>query len=201
MSESHSIISEVSQAIALKDVQIKNGYDMIKSEDTKKELSTPEQVKEQRSSGSVKFKVYKDYFCSGGNWCAVIFMLFMNVMCQVLYSASDIWLSFWTGQEEKKLIRLEQIEELESRSPDLTRNTTNEMIVFKDSSLEEHYFNLGIYGAIVGALCVISMIRTMHFFFLCMQSSVNLHDQMFQSIIRAPCRFFDTNPVGKYKLF
>merc|ERR1711892_762133 len=118
-------------------------------------------------------------------------------MCQVVYSAAYIWLSFWRGQEEKKLIRLEEIEELELHSPDLTRNTTNEMIAFEDSSLDEHYFNLGIYGAIVGALCIISMIRTMHFFFLCMQSSVNLHEQMFQSIIRAPCRFFDTNPVGR----
>ena len=64
-------------------------------------------------------------------------------------------------------------------------------------ALDEHYFNLGIYGAIVGALCVTSMIRTVYFFVLCMKSSVSLHDKMFESIIRAPCRFFDTNPVGK----
>merc|ERR1719186_62297 len=78
---------------------------------------------------------------------------------------------------------------------DMQTNETNEK--FEEATLTEHYFNLGIYGAIVGALVVTSMIRTMYFFFLCMRSSVNLHNSMFQSIIRAPCRFFDTNPVGR----
>ena len=206
MSESRSIISDVSQAAAFKDVQIKNDYDMIKSEDTGKEISAPEQVKEQRSSGSVKFKVYKDYFRSGSNWFAVIFMFFMNILCQVLYSGSDIWLSFWTGEEEKKLMRLHGIEDEELDSPILAinaihSNESSKSFDIDDYSLSEHYFNLGIYGAIVGALVVTSLIRTVYFFVLCMRSSVNLHDQMFQSIIRAPCRFFDTNPVGKYKFF
>lgn len=80
----------------------------------------------------------------------------------------------------------------------ILNNETSNIIEYDESSQNQHYFNLGIYGAIVGALVVTSMIRTMYFFFLCMRSSVNLHDSMFQSIIRAPCRFFDTNPVGKY---
>merc|ERR1719357_1721102 len=76
-------------------------------------------------------------------------------------------------------------------------NETSKTIVIEDPALSEHYFNLGIYGAIVGALCVISMVRTIYFFVICMKSSVKLHDKMFESIIRAPCRFFDTNPVGR----
>ena len=213
MSETRSIISDVSQATAMKDVKIQNQYDTTieeGTEDENEEKSTPEQVKEIRSSGSVKFKVYKDYFKSGGNWFAVIFMFFMNILCQVLYSGSDVWLSFWTGQEEMKLMKIHEREEQELYSPvlapnmtvmvenDMQTNETNEK--FEEATLTEHYFNLGIYGAIVGALVVTSMIRTMYFFFLCMRSSVNLHNSMFQSIIRAPCRFFDTNPVGKYEI-
>ena len=191
MSESPSIISNVSQAAAFQDIQIKNGCDIIKSDNIEKENSTPEPVKEERSSGSVKFKVYKDYIRSGGNWFAVIFLLFMNILCQVLYSGSDIWLSFWTGEEEKKLMRLHGIECEELHSPVLTRNATHnnetsKMIHFDDSDLNTNYFNLGIYGAIVGALAVTSLIRTVYFFVLSMRSSVNLHDQIFQSIIRAP---------------
>ena len=63
--------------------------------------------------------------------------------------------------------------------------------------LSEHYFNLGIYAAIVGGLVVSSMLRTVHFFVLCMKASVKLHNSMFMRLVRAPCRFFDTNPVGK----
>ena len=199
--ESPFINSHVSQASDFKSVQIKTD----KIEYTEKEKSTPKQIKEKRSSGSVKLKVYKDYFRSGGNWSAVLFMLFMNILCQVLYIGSDIWLTFWTGQEEKKLMRLHEVEDAELHSPILPRNAivnneTSPMIDI-DSSLSEHYFNLGIFGVIVGALVVTSVIRTVHFFLLCIQSSINLHDQMFQSIINAPCRFFDTNPVGKYSLF
>jgi len=201
-SDTRSVVSDVSQATALSDVKIKTGYDLIQGEEIDEKKESPKQVKEQRSSGSVKFKIYTDYFRSGGNWFAVIFMFFMNILCQVLYSGSDIWLSFWTGQEEKKLMRLQNIEDQELPSPVLTgdsvlTNETSKTIVVEDPDLSEHYFNLGIYGAIVGALVVTSMIRTVYFFFLCMRSSVNLHDRMFESILRAPCRFFDTNPVGR----
>ena len=38
---------------------------------------------EHKSSGSVKFKVYLDYFCSGGNWFSVIFLFLSNIACAV----------------------------------------------------------------------------------------------------------------------
>ena len=64
-------------------------------------------------------------------------------------------------------------------------------------SLEVNFFNLGVYGGLVAGLCVVSIIRTISLFVLCMRSSVALHDNMFKSITRAPCRFFDINPVGE----
>ena len=66
-----------------------------------------------------------------------------------------------------------------------------------EQSLQVNLFNLGIYGGLVGGLCVVSIIRTIGLFVLCMRSSVALHDNMFKSITGAPCRFFDTNPVGE----
>ena len=53
---------------------------------------------------------------------------------------------------------------------------------------DEHYFNLGVYAAIVGGLVITSMIRTIYFFVLCMRSSVNLHNSMFMRIVRTPSR-------------
>ena len=66
-----------------------------------------------------------------------------------------------------------------------------------EESLQVNLFNLGIYGGLVGGLCVVSIIRTISLFVLCMRSSVALHDNMFKSITGAPCRFFDINPVGE----
>ena len=61
-----------------------------------------EETKELRSSGSVAARVYTAYFVAGTNWFAVIFMVVANIVCQALYSGSDIWLSHWTAEEEVK---------------------------------------------------------------------------------------------------
>ena len=133
----------------------------------------------------------------------------MNLLCQGLYSFSDIWISIWTGEEELKLMKMgrqKKEEQLSLPLPILERNMT-----FSDSplsnftlelqveqeALDGHYLNLGVYGAIVGALCATSMIRTVFFFVLCTKSSVALHNKMFESILRAPCSFFDNNPIGE----
>ena len=148
----------------------------------------------------------------------------MNLVCQGLYSFSDIWLNFWTAEEEIKLVKVSDrfpvinveipfpqhhadMADLALPSPVLYTNQTMVTKTFSGNTtyeeaseeelLSEHYYNLGVYGAIIGVLCVTSMVRTIYFFVICMKSSVKLHDTMFESIIRAPCRFFDTNPVGK----
>ena len=84
------------------------------------------------------------------------------------------------------------IEDLEVVSP-----TNQTIIQLEEMDQKTHYFNLGIYAAIVLALVVTSMIRTVYFFIMCMRASVKLHNSMFMRVVRAPSRFFDTNPVGK----
>ena len=39
-------------------------------------------------------------------------------------------------------------------------------------------------------------IQTVQYGRLCMNSSRNLHDKMFEKILKAPSKFFDTNPSG-----
>jgi len=53
-----------------------------------------------------------------------------------------------------------------------------------------------VYSALIGCLLVFSIARGIHFFIICMVSSIKLHDQMFQALIRTPLSFFDSNPVG-----
>ena len=161
----------------------------------------PKQVKEQRSSGSVKASIYTKYFTSGSGWIGFIFMITMNILTQALYSGSDIWLAYWTSKEELKIIHFNSTAEdvLALPAPSIT-STDNVTIVrdnWEEDFVSEHFYNLGIYAAIVLTLAASSMIRTVHFFYACMRSSVKLHNSMFNRLLRAPCRFFDTNPVGK----
>merc|ERR1719270_1860103 len=176
--------------------------DSVTGKNEKSLKEDPKQVKEQRSTGSVKASVYSKYFTSGGGWISVIFMIVINIICQALYSGSDIWLSYWTNKEELKIIeRNSSIQEVFHTLPAPSiQNHDNYTIItdlFEEDDLEEHFFNLGIYAAIVLSLIVTSLIRTIHFFYLCMRSSVKLHDSTFNRLLRAPCRFFDTNPVGR----
>lgn len=181
----------------------------------------PSVDKEAKSEGSVDPKLYWTYFKSGGNAFAVVFMITVNLLCQVLYSGSDIWISYWTKMEEDRLILLAEdvhdedefslmesgglpspiIQSSNEILPPPPPNSSSADFSFRpeeqQADLSEHYVSLGIYAAIVLCLVVTSMVRTVYFFVLCMRSSVNLHNAMFRRIIRAPCRFFDTNPVGR----
>lgn len=56
---------------------------------------------------------------------------------------------------------------------------------------------LWIYGCLVGAVFIGNAFRAVGFFSYCSKISINVHDSMFQSIVRAPPRFFDENPSGR----
>jgi hypothetical protein len=80
-------------------------------EDGAEQLQQPSVEKENKSVGSVNLKLYWTYFRASGGACSVICILAVNVVCQVLYSASDIWISYWTRAEEERLILAELVEE------------------------------------------------------------------------------------------
>ena len=194
VSESQSVRSDISMATAIKDVA--NPADEDDEDEKSPPSDDPKQVKEMRSSGSVKAAIYYKYFTSGGGFFSLAFSVVMNIICQVLYSGSDLWLSYWTTQEEFK--RENQSDSnLDLPPPSSDANNTIYVLDLNDDPMHDHFFNLGVFSAIVLSLVVFSMIRTVHFFYMCMSSSVTLHNTVFKQILRAPCRFFDTNPVGK----
>lgn len=54
-----------------------------------------------------------------------------------------------------------------------------------------------IYAGVVVGCIILIIIRSMLFYKLCMNASIRLHDQMFDSILRGAMRFFDLNPSGR----
>ncbi|KAF5283717.1 hypothetical protein FQR65_LT13752 [Abscondita terminalis] len=53
------------------------------------------------------------------------------------------------------------------------------------------------YTGLLIALIVLSLGRLVTFTQLCINASINLHDTMFNSLVRATMRFFNTNPSGR----
>jgi hypothetical protein len=54
-----------------------------------------------------------------------------------------------------------------------------------------------IYTALTVGTIVVTLVRSIIFFNVCVRASVNLHDLMFRGITRATMYFFNTNPSGK----
>jgi hypothetical protein len=55
-----------------------------------------------------------------------------------------------------------------------------------------------IYTAVTVGTILVTLMRSITFFSVCMRASIHLHDSMFRSITRATMYFFNTNPSGKY---
>lgn len=137
---------------------------------------------------------------SGGGWFPFFIFIFNCLFTQVLYSGSDYWLTVWTISEERH-----------SRNGSFPSNSS----LIGNSSLEDvklferphpftgnwwkdpdTYTGVYVFTILTVGVFVVAMIRTIQYFYLSMTSSINLHNNMFQSVIRSPLLFFDRNPVG-----
>lgn len=54
-----------------------------------------------------------------------------------------------------------------------------------------------IYTSIIALLVLVATIRTLAYFTVCMKIATTLHNNMFQTIIHATLRFFNTNTAGR----
>ena len=91
-----------------------------------------------------------------------------------------------------------------SHNDSLQNNNSGNGSFAYDTSLDNTTFGLlsretciYIYTAVTVGTIVITLVRSITFFSVCMRASVNLHDLMFRSITRATMYFFNTNPSGK----
>lgn len=74
-----------------------------------------------------------------------------------------------------------------------------EIIVVDNSTYDLLDRNVSIYiysGFIIGTI-IITVIRSFAFFKVAMTASKTLHLKMFNALLQAPMRFFDTNPSGR----
>lgn len=113
--------------------------------------------------------------------CFVVTVLFLFLLAQVLASGVDYFVSYW--------INIEEI-----RNAPFDRNGTIVTTSIVQPSTETCLYT---YGTLIVVLFFSALLRSMLFYKLAMNSSQTLHDSMFSSVIKAPMRFFDTNPAGR----
>ena len=72
---------------------------------------------------------------------------------------------------------------------------------FLDAELQEvidhNEYHLVIYGILIFSFLTACSIKTFQYYVFCMTASKNLHNKMFEKLLKAQPRFFDVNPSGR----
>uniref|UniRef100_A0A8C0DV65 ATP binding cassette subfamily C member 4 n=1 Tax=Balaenoptera musculus TaxID=9771 RepID=A0A8C0DV65_BALMU len=132
---------------------------------------------ESRLEGKVGFKAYRNYFTAGAHWCIIIFLIPVNIAAQVAYVLQDWWLSYWANEQSALNVTVNG-----------QGNVTEKL---------DLYWYLGIYSGLTVSAVLFGIARSLLVFYVLVSSSQTLHNQMFESILRAPVLFFDRNPIGR----
>ncbi|OQR83367.1 multidrug resistance-associated protein 1, partial [Thraustotheca clavata] len=127
-------------------------------------------IEEERNHGRVSKAVFLAYFNAVGGWCIFLLLLFVQSCWQSLQVGSDLWLSHWTGEASK---------------------------ISSSEFQAEAEFNISIYAALALGSALMVVIRSLTVSWSGMRASTALFDDLTNSLLRAPMRFFDTNPLGR----
>ncbi|KAJ9591423.1 hypothetical protein L9F63_002029, partial [Diploptera punctata] len=135
-------------------------------------------------------------------WFLIMAVLLISVLAQVVVSGGDYWLSFWTNVEEQ---RSSNKTDSNSRIHNTSNNTEldNEIITTNNNELgwmPSTDTCIYIYVGFIVCIIILTLSSSFSFFALCMRSSINLHNKMFDTIIHATMDFFTHNPSGNYIL-
>lgn len=181
------------------------------------------ETQELMEKGALSSANYIEYFRSGSGICFLLFLVVTLIIAQVSCNAGDLWLTFWTNEEETRQYN-EAVSTLNEEDNNFDNNSIEmrfgipNLISSNDSSIifptenydiltnstnafaysiESQYFYIYIYSVLIVLSILLTTLRSMIFVKICMTASRNLHNNMFKNILLATMRFFDTNPSGR----
>eukprot|EP00644_Phytophthora_capsici_P002650 jgi/Phyca11/543332/estExt2_Genewise1Plus.C_PHYCAscaffold_110591 len=127
---------------------------------------------EARSDGRVSRHVFEAYYHAVGGFPIVFAILLSQMLWQALQISSDFWLSGWS-------------------------NDAATLGKAAASTKEHTAYRLGVYASLglLAALMVFS--RTVIVTIYGLRAARSLFDRMTYSLMHAPMRFFDANPIGR----
>jgi ATP-binding cassette subfamily C (CFTR/MRP) protein 4 len=152
--------------------------------------------------GNVSKNVYFGYLKSGANLCTGLVLTVATICTHGFFTLSDLWIAKWTNTED---VQLEQYQHHLFNDTLLTmENVTMDPSLLNDELQKEFHhiqesnqFNLMVYALLVLGLVIACSVQTVQYYVICMNASRNLHNKMFNKLLRAPPYFFDVNPSGR----
>ncbi|KAK4879108.1 hypothetical protein RN001_007254 [Aquatica leii] len=130
----------------------------------------PKMQAEAQSTGIMPFSIYKDYILASKSYGYALFAFSCFVLTQLSISLAFYFVAYW--------VKMEREEHLETYDYQRT-------------------MNMYIYSAITLSTIAFTIMRTVSYVNLSMKSSKVLHNSMFDKIIHASVKFFNTNSSGR----
>jgi ATP-binding cassette subfamily C (CFTR/MRP) protein 4 len=145
--------------------------------EVKEKREDEEDNEEHKLTGAVSVHVFWSYFRAGGSVTFIALIFIGSIISQGTYFLTDIWLAAWTQH---------------STHNQSAGNPIAASLIFQDESN-----NLIFYACLIILVFLLGFLRMISVYYLCLQSSVNLHDRVFRRVARSPMSFFESNPLGR----
>ncbi|XP_011312621.1 multidrug resistance-associated protein 4 [Fopius arisanus] len=176
----------------------------------------PDETEELMAKGKIASSLLWQYFRAGSSYFVLFAFVLFLILGQLGSSGSDYWVAHWTKQEEIKLENPMKHYSPKTNGENGSRLThdfpfngnirsgTESSHLVSNSTFFKYsnqYYDrdtaLWIYGVFIAGSVIFTTARNIMFYKICMDSSKNLHNLMFSCLLKAPMRFFDTNPSGR----
>ncbi|KAG1714739.1 putative multidrug resistance-associated protein lethal(2)03659 [Nymphon striatum] len=170
--------------------ELKNNEQVQMNDKKKDELANLDNF-ENATSKSVPFKVYKEFFKAAGNPLFIIpTSLLLNFIYASLIIGFDYWIKTWTDVEEERNI-------LAVSGKNVTGAFGNDFGSFISSLVQDTKYNVVVLAFITICGVIFSVPPIMFDIMCCVRAARHLHDRMFDKLLHAPIKFFNTNPIGE----
>ncbi|XP_031558850.1 multidrug resistance-associated protein 4-like, partial [Actinia tenebrosa] len=148
--------------------------------DSPEEIYVSKQEAEKQTTGTVTWNVYLNYLKAGSSLFGMIVLAILVLASQGSILVGEWWLAEWADSEHY----------VSTVVPKKSNSTFYLPFYDRDTYII-------VYGVLVVVGMVTNLLSFVLLFRLFVLASKNLHNNMFNSVLRAPIYFFDTNPVGR----
>ncbi|XP_012257506.2 ATP-binding cassette sub-family C member 4-like isoform X1 [Athalia rosae] len=168
---------------------------------------------EEVEKGKMSSKVWTGYFGAGGNICSLGFLILIFIGAQALTSGCDYWVSVWTNLETlRRAFQYNKtlattVADNDSKIIHHRKNETSdwyseatynpESLLYDEFGVLHSHVAIYVYTLCVVGCILLTLLRGILFFAICMKASRHIHDKIFLNLSQATMRFFNTHPSGR----
>ncbi|XP_063224305.1 ATP-binding cassette sub-family C member 4-like [Bacillus rossius redtenbacheri] len=154
-------------------------------------------VQETPARGKIALETYSSYFLASRRYFLVVVMALSELTALFLCISSNYWLSYWTNTETLRALQSTSVNmTINGTTLNVSRNSTYTTLPDDNTLMSRNLF-IYVFASLILAYVIFALFKNCLYFFICMKTSVNLHNRMFSCVIRLPMRFFNGCTSGQ----